>query len=638
MIKGVVFLFVALLVFPLVSAEIFVSQPEEVYNIGEWFSLDLRVKPVSNTQEFLTADISCRGSDTVNIYRNFFNINAGEERVVNIAAVLSGNLLGNIKGENCFLTAKYGSDSANSQSFAISNLLEIDLDLDKAKHFPEEKVEIKGTAVRESGNSVEGFIEAKSTSLGIELSDNVKNGAYSLNFTLSKNVPSGEHEININIYEKDNQNQIINIGNITLKIEVLPVLSKLDIFLSEESAYPEQEYTFTVNAYDQADQLMNKEISLIIYDSKQNKFLQEVIRVGTERKINLTYSDIPGYWKIEAFADELIARKLFYLEEVRQIKTELQNDTLLVSNTGNIPYKGPIEIIIGENKEVRELKLDVAEIKRFKLYAPDGNYIITISDGSYFNELGSVALTGKAISVKDIGGLNINFKSPLVWLVLVIVLGLVVLFVRSRVKKLASSGYKDKPFAPASNINKVNMQPVSSGNKEETGVIALKINNFPKYSLNIIEDALSLTKRAGGKVYSDGNYKIIIFAQSMTKEKENDFIAVKIAKRIEDMFREQNRKFKDKIIYGLGVNSGEMIIENTQGEYKFTSVGNTIIKAKAMAQESNGDALLSDNIHRRVINKVRLEKLPDKDAWKIVKITDRGKHEDFLDRFKSRNK
>ena len=54
---------------------------------------------------------------------------------------------------------------------------------------------------------------------------------------------------------------------------------------------------------------------------------------------------------IEAIAGDQRARKLFYVEEVRKIQTSLVNDTLIVTNTGNIPYKGPIEIIIGSAVE-----------------------------------------------------------------------------------------------------------------------------------------------------------------------------------------------------------------------------------------------------------------------------------------------
>ena len=59
------------------------------------------------------------------------------------------------------------------------------------------------------------------------------------------------------------------------------------------------------------------------------------------------------------------------------------NDTLLVTNVGNVPYRKAIQIVIGNEIEIKELNLEVGQSKQFRLLAPDGDYKISVTDGSW---------------------------------------------------------------------------------------------------------------------------------------------------------------------------------------------------------------------------------------------------------------
>jgi class 3 adenylate cyclase len=149
---------------------------------------------------------------------------------------------------------------------------------------------------------------------------------------------------------------------------------------------------------------------------------------------------------------------------------------------------------------------------------------------------------------------------------------------------------------------------------------------------------LRIAKQAGAKIYADGSYRIIVLSPTLTKKEKNNLVAVKVAKKIEEQLKAHNKKFKGHVFFGLGVGSGEIISEIGKDGFKFSSVGNVISSSKRIAEESEGEVLLSDDVRRAVIETIKTEKLEGKDLWKISRITEREKHSDFLRRFIERGK
>ena len=100
----------------------------------------------------------------------------------------------------------------------------------------------------------------------------------------------------------------------------------------------------------------------------------------------------------------------------------------------------------------------------------------------------------------------------------------------------------------------------------------------------------------------------------------------------------KNSKTIKKIDYGIGLNMGNLIVESKDNKFKFIASDNSVISTKNIAQFSNNDILLSESIHRRTIGKAKAKKLSDKNLWQLERVPDREKHEDFINKFKKRNK
>lgn len=420
---------------PLASAEILIGQPENIYNIGDQLTLDVTLNPSTSINDFLTLDVSC-GDSSVEIYRNSFNLNAGEQVIIDVIAILDKSVIGSLLGENCELIGRYGFDEVNTQSFEITSYIDIDLDSIGKKYDPSSGVGFSGLATRKSGPLVNGFVEARVDSLDILTTNIVSGGVFSFNFALPKESKSGEHVINIRVYEEDSFGGVSNEGLASEVIEISQVLSRLDILISSQSIFAGEEFSYKVNAYDQADDLIGEDISLTIYEPKDFVFQNKVIRSGEEIDLDLEIDNVPGYWKIEASSGGYSARKLFYVEEIEQIQTSLFNDTLVVTNTGNVRYEGPIEISIGSTTEIKQLNLKVGETKKFRLYAPDGTYLISVNDGSEDVSFGSVSLTGNAIRIEDLGGgILKGFSQPAFWLLGILLLILIIVYVQIKISK-----------------------------------------------------------------------------------------------------------------------------------------------------------------------------------------------------------
>tara|TARA_Y100000034_G_C6905629_1_gene420124 strand:+ start:2640 stop:4688 length:2049 start_codon:yes stop_codon:yes gene_type:complete len=675
--KGFLFILIGLfVVVSFSSAEIFVGNLNDVYNIDDEIISEITLIPSVATADHFKVDMQC-GNKNTNIFNQYLNLAAGQQQTVNANTRMNNlylpsmwvnvtnsteilNLSSNLSGnetagnetnsstitlvaptyyiqlvhllEDCNLNVNYGAESFSTGFFEISNLIEIDLDWDVDDFDPGAEIQFAGLAEKESGVLVDGFVETKIPGLGIYETGLISGGNLDYSLLIPEDAKSGKHNISIRVYQKDFTGEIINEGIYWDELKVYQFLKSLEIQVTDVNAKPGEDYTFTATTYDQANEVIDSEVSIIVFDPNDFVFMKKLIKPGTEQKIEFLLNETPGYWKIEASAGDLLERKIIYLEEIEEIQTSLINDTLVVTNIGNVFYEGPLEITIGSVVEIKNLKLKVGESQNYKLKAPDGTYSVSVSTGDESSSLGNTFLTGNAIKVVDIrSGVLDAVGSPIFWwgLIILFVLIVVLVYVKRRVLKKKDGngmGVKDKiPHGASSSHN------IGNGTKEEAYAVALKTGPDVKEVSQSIQNELMSIKKLGAKIYLDGNFKIILVTKKLTKAENNEILAVKIAKKLEDILLAHNKRFKDKIEFGIGVNNGTVISEISDGRFKFNSVGGVISGAKRIAKNHKMKAHLSETMHRKVTGAVRTEKTNE--GWEIKKIRDREKHKKFLKGF-----
>ena len=635
--RGIILL-IGMFLLPFASAEIFVSQLNDVYNIGDEISIDLTLIP-SLPSEDLLVNLNC-GNFSENIYNNYHPLGAGEQGSVNVERRLSSALLGNLTG-SCSILVNYGTEIQSAESFKISNLVNMEIEFDFESYEPGSTINLEVLAEKESGTFVEGFLEIISEEIGISIVEEISAGEIFLSFEIPEDAKSGEHNISLKVYELDSLGWQTNYANQTANIRISQIFKELKIKFNSESILPGEDFTYSVNTYDQAGDIIQKDISLIVYEPGDFVYLKKLVKPENEQALNFNLDSPQGYWKIEASAGELSEGKLFYLEEVEEIQTSLINNTLVVTNIGNVKYDGPLEISIGTSVEVKQIELEIGESKNFNLHAPDGTYLIMTNDGGNTSVLGNTVLTGNAIGVSSTEkNLSDILSNPGVWFMIIIsVVGIIGLFNGKKVLKFGKKIKLSKRKNDGKSKSK-NSSEVVAGKREKASIIILKIDSKSKSDEidSSVKNSLRIAKHAGAKIYDDGDYRIIVLSPTLTKKEKNNLVAVKVAKKIEEQLKAHNKKFKGHVFFGLGVGSGEIISEIGKDGFKFSSVGNVISSSKRIAEESEGEVLLSDGVRRAVIETIKTEKLEGKDLWKISRITEREKHSDFLRRFIERGK
>src|SRR3989344_4878394 len=689
-------IFLLVLLLPLGSSSIFIEHLNEVYNYGDQLVVQTKIVPSVTTSSHYTVDLVCGRNVTINIFNSFFDLPANVEKPVTISTQILDPLLQNITS-TCFLKANFASESIVSSSFSLSKDIDVRAKLESDKLSPGKSLFVDGTAMKESGTPVNGFVELFVNSLNLYKSSVITNGLFNITLILPTDSKSGKHNINISVHNTDYNSKKINFGYFSESFTVDQILKDIKISSKNTNVNPDTDFLFQIDAVDQANDPMILDVSLVIYDPKGIPFVKKIIKSGEEQKLHFFLNNTPGYWNLEASVDGISKRKLFYLLEVQKIQTSLIDNTLFVTNIGNSRYNGPLEVTIGSQVEVKQINLDIGETQKLNLYAPDGEYSISISDGGQPENLGSTFLTGNAIKITDLREDIIGtITNPWIWWLAVILFVLLIVMVRIKLKMqkqppvpmvpnmkttnipmknefslkntdlskkdvlsvsspakntkfdsswLSKPTPKINPFVPKSfDTSQAKVAPSNlfgdnnQGIRERAVAIALHLVGSAPHLLDVLTSALSIARESGAKIYIDGEYKIILFSPKLNKRPDNESDAINVARRIQALLLEHVKTYNDGLFFGIGISNGEIISEIVDGKFHFTSTGNLISLAKRIAQSSKMKLLVSDSVRRKVISTVKTEKSSFQGVWEVVRVVDHSKDRDFVKRFSERNK
>jgi len=654
-------LFVILVIFSIffisnISAEIQISSLKQLYSLGD--NLDFTITLGDHTEDYLEINLICSGNEQSIYY------DVPDTKTSTITRKLIESYIGNLFG-SCFLSAVYGEDTGKSENFRISNTILVSFETDKNEYNAGEIISVKGTALKENGLAPESaFVEASFN--GVSASDIVKNGEFNFKLSTSQTMHAGTYPVIIRVYDKDEKRNIMNSGESAQDKRLLQKPNKLEIAINNQNIAPSENLSYLVSLYDFAGDLMQEELKISVKDSKNNSIYSENLMANKNLIISLPKSFAPGEATIIAQKDEIIGHKNFYVSELKKIKAEISNGTLVVTNEGNIDYNEELSIIIGEDTIKKQVSILVGESKTFELSAPTGTYDLNVIDNSGGVYSGSVSLTGRVIDAKEIStNINLFFRYPLVWAFILFVVFFAIVLTYKNSASHTSYSYpaevekkrsgkiilKPKFMKTENSSEELNLGPgkikkaeqvlVTTGHKQESVIVYFKIKNklskeAEKNLLKILESA----SKFNGIPYRDGYSYGLIFSPTVTKSFKNEKDAVNAALFIDSELKDYNRKFTDKIEYGIGINSGEVINKVEGVVLQFTNMGKTIPVAKKIAEISNQEVLISEQVHRKT-DEVKVEKASPNNSeimyFKINRVIDSEYHKKFIEGFLRRN-
>ncbi|MBI2632088.1 hypothetical protein HYW75_03730 [Candidatus Pacearchaeota archaeon] len=637
------FVFVIL---PSISAEILLGQSKYLYNVGDSFIINVTLIPGVATDGFMTSKLICPNGD-VEIYRSFYSLNSNEQKVVDLSILFGNSLLGDLVG-NCYVNVLYGNDDVKSRDFIITKDIDISLNIVGASFDPGKEINVKGSAKKKNGQLVEGFVEAKIEGLNQSIFASTIGGNFNFTIPLSGNVKSGNYGLEVRVYEKDSLGVIMNEGSAGAIIKITQVVEKIDIAIDSQEITPGNVLIYKLLLFDQAGLEVGEDASIVVYRPNGNIYSKKLVKSGEFVQIPIALNTTPGYWNIEGIWEGMETRRSFYVKEIENASMNIENQTLIISNVGNVPYRKTLEIFIGNDNELKEINLDVGETKKYRVSAKDGEYEIRISDGLLERNLGKNYLTGNAVDIREVGSQSNTSMKLVIWIIILLILVFVAFNLYRKIKKNSYLGRE--PSMPNSSVKEKTSSyedvagklegTIISGKKELLTVIVLKIKNLPELltsennALPAIERAIQKAKDTKGRVYEQGEYKTIILSPSFMGGEEVIGKGLTLAEDIRIIIEEYNKYYALKINYGIGMHNGEMIIEkNKEGKIKFTAVGGTTLLAKRASDRAQNCVYLTEIVHRKMLGKIKSEKISNEGFWKLNQILRRDEHKDFINKF-----
>ena len=409
----------------------------------------------------LSGDVFQLG-DTVELFGSLYNANGdevdgtveiyfeqdSEEYLIDVVEVVAGEIdysyemLAGFPGHysvNIAARDSYGNYQVFSSvaNFELSDELYVNVDCSDDSLLPGEMLNVNGEVksvhqdVLTSGSVVISFEdELYSTTL-------IDSG-FSANFRVPSDISTGEYSVTV-----EAEDGFGNAGSNYKMIDVEPLASDIEVFLSNSTFYPGEEVEVIVRLYDQANDMMSGDVWLQVYDT-DDELISEV-EVGTGEDIVYEIPDYgePGEWTFVVTLDELTDRVTLDVLVYSDLLVVLENGTLYITNVGNVDYLDDIELEVDSEDASYTIKrsrnLGVGETLAIDLAeeVPSGSYSLRLPTGSSVTDVGDVEI------------LDGTSRTSFTWLYILLVIGFMAglsFVVFKRVKPRLKRSKKPKKF------------------------------------------------------------------------------------------------------------------------------------------------------------------------------------------------
>ena len=658
------------------SAEILLNeQPREIYNLGDAINFPITVKAISDTTGIFKMDLLCNGKE-INFYKNGISLLYGEESAFSPSLILSQDVIATTLGF-CKVQATLGLDKILTNGFKISNWMSLEVSEKQTEFTPSTSVLIQGESIKDNGKGANGIIDLQlildplNNESGIlERVGTITNGFFSINFSLPEDIKAGEHQLKLFVYEKNIFETKTNTGFLEYTIYVQQIPTNVEILFEDSLVEPGTDLKVKAILRDQTGEKI--ESNVIITIKNQDDKIMEQIDQPTDEFLSypILRNEPPTKWAVVAISKKLTSEANFKIKEIKKVDIKLINKTIFVTNIGNIPYcNETILVKIGnESLNIKDC-LEVDELQKYILAAPDGDYDVEVVMGGESIITGNVALTGRATSLKKASQGFIS-GYPIIWIFVVILLGFIAFLIYKKGYKrsffgrmhLKKKGRKETRLEGHRSVweknkkdsigktdlvhtkNKAELSLSIKGNRQSASIICLDIKNIKDVKINrgnspeLFQKIVSITEEKDAFIYENQGNLFFIFSPEITKTFRNEKAAIQLADKIRHLLLNYNKLAKQKIEFGLSVDYGEIIAKQEAGILQFMSIERSISNAKKVASLSEEEIYLSQKMNDRLGANVRTTKHEKSNQviYTIKELRDQGEHKAFISSFLKR--
>ncbi|MEM4326209.1 MAG: hypothetical protein QXU40_02820 [Candidatus Pacearchaeota archaeon] len=668
------FILLILIFSSLGSAEIIINkQPNQIYNLGDVIQIPITIKSASSISGFFNVDLICGGSP-LNFFRNTLRLSAGEEKRMEPSLALIKEVINDKKGE-CKIKAYVGDEYILTNEFKISDRITINAKVNSSEFSPGDNILIEGKAIKENGESVNGFIEVSLRSLNSTIltqKETIKDGFFQLNISLNPRTKAGQYYLNMYGYDLEPSKNKANEGYVEKRINIKQIPTTLDLIFEKNEIKPGDNLKIKVILYDQSGDKMQSN-SVIIIKNKDKKIVERMeIPTGEISEFKVPEREAPSLWEVTAISGNFSTKKVFRIIEKEEVSVSILNKTLIIENIGNVPYNKTATIKIGNKIFPVDLFLRVGEKEKYTLTAPNGDYQVSfVTNEKSFSS--NVVLTGDSINVKRASkNTVIFFQKPIIWVITGLLLLGMTFILFKRGYKRTFIGYATIPSKkrvkeenraviatssisiPLKSLPKDSLLPLKEnraeislsikGEKQEISLVTLQIRNFEEVLKRKEEVRESLEKisetalRYKALVNESNGIIFFIFSPTKTKTFKNERDALELAQTINSILKSHNKIFRQRINFGISIVCGEIIGKMEGGVFKFMALGNLTTLGKKIASLSNEEVLISDKMNEKIVPYAKTIKNESSiPTYTIKEMKNSEEHKKFISKFLERN-
>ncbi|MBT5215401.1 hypothetical protein HOM13_01555 [Candidatus Woesearchaeota archaeon] len=283
---------------------------------------------------------------------------------------------------------------ADAGTFSLISEIEVNAHSAKVHYLPKEKVRLSGTASVLGGKLKGGAVYVTVGENKYETK--VKGGNFDLDFLLLNVIESGKHDIEVRVEDENG-----NFGIHSFSIIVDPIPTKIIITADKEAINPGETISIRAFLRDQANIDIDESISLKVVNDDGDLYYDAVKNLGEEARVTLAEDVVPGNYFIIGTFGNIEGEKLFIVGEVEMLDYTLDGQVLVVTNVGNIPYEGPLQVEMGSTDKTssisRNLNLGVGQVERIDLGIDKvtGEYDVTVND-KIFDDVSIIGVEKKS--------------------------------------------------------------------------------------------------------------------------------------------------------------------------------------------------------------------------------------------------
>ena len=628
------------------------SKLSPVYNLGDTIQFNISVTPNNSSEGSFSIYLSCPNGKT-EVYKDYLLTGSNFNKQINIP--LKYNFIGNLTGECKITYSLSGANYTLSNNFKVSDLINLNLNKESV-YSPGKVVSMNGTAIKEDQKPVNGELTVKiDGNNGSSVLAKIENGKFSFSFPISENYKSGLHNVSLYAYEKDDSGRITNNAKLLDFFNVGQVPTNLDIVLDNSTIVPGNSLKGKVYLRDQGGDMMNSTAYVAIKNSAGDIIDKINVKTGEEFSYPINYNQAPETGEVAAYSQNIISRIPFTILKNEKVSFSLVNKTLTEENTGNVYYNKTINLTIGNESISLTPSLAVGASEKYLLTAPKGEYKVNVGGVEK-----TVLLTGNAIKIQKISESKISFIKIIVWIFIIIILGFAAYFSykRARKKKVFAFSQKRKakkplelkqiPKEPGITSPKINadLSLSISGTKQNSPVGCINLKNYDELKKldggvkETFEKITTLIESEKGVIYENKGNIFYILPPVLTRTFQNEIKILNISEEIKQILEEHNKKFRQKVNFGVGLGFGVIVTSTKDGSFRFMSMGNLMGQTRKLSLASSGGILMSQKFSSRLTSEIKRRKVDvnGTEAYRMEGIINKSDHSTFIRGFLERQK